>query len=73
MTCFLPRFGRQGACHDITKFGDSQTKKQKQKKPGNDCMTEEILQKRYSNEWLQTQDLREKKVLEKVQIGLRWC
>ena len=48
-------------------------KNKKKQKPGNDCMTGEILQKRYSNEWLQTQDLREKKVLEKVQIGLRWC
>ena len=24
--CSLPRFGRQGACHDTTKFEDSQTK-----------------------------------------------
>ena len=25
--CFLPHFGRQGVCHDITKSADSQTNK----------------------------------------------
>ena len=27
MGCFLPHFGRHGACYDITKSADSQTNK----------------------------------------------
>ena len=51
----LPHFGRQGACHDITKSADSQTNINFSE---NDCIIAEILQKRLSNKWLQTEDLR---------------
>ena len=47
-------FGRQGACHDITKSADSQTNINFSK---NDRIIAEILQKRLSNKWLQTADL----------------
>ena len=52
----LPHFGRQGASHDITEPADSQKNIIFSE---NDCMTAEILEKPLSNEWLQTQDLRE--------------
>ena len=52
---FLPHFGRQGACYDITKSADSQTNINFSE---NDCIIAEILQKRLSNKWLQTEDLR---------------
>ena len=52
----LPRFGRQGACHDITKSPDSQTNINFSE---NDCIITEILHKRLSNEVLQTEELRE--------------
>ena len=42
----LPHFGRQGACHDITKSADSQTNINFSE---NDCIIAEILQKRLSN------------------------
>ena len=45
----LPHFGRQGACHDITKSADSQTNTNFSE---NDFIILEILQKRWSNEWL---------------------
>ena len=48
-------FGRQGTCHDITKSADSQTNINFSE---NDCIIAEILQKRLSNKWLQTEDLR---------------
>ena len=51
----LPHFERQGECHDITKSADFQTNI---KFLENDCITAEILQKRLSNEWIQTKDLR---------------
>ena len=43
----LPHFGRQGACHDITKSADSETNIDFSE---NDCIIAEILQKRLSNE-----------------------
>ena len=43
----LPHFGRQGACHDITKSADSQANINFSE---NDCIITEILQKRLSNE-----------------------
>ena len=54
-----PHFGRQGSCHDITKSADSQTNINFSE---NDCIIAEILQKRLSNEWLQTEE-------KKTQIG----
>ena len=42
----LPHFGRQGACHDITKSADSQTNINFSE---NDCIIAEILQKRLAN------------------------
>ena len=42
----LPHFGRQGACHDISKSADSQAYINF---PGNDCIIAEILQKLLSN------------------------
>ena len=45
----LPHFGRQGACHDITKSADSQTNINFSE---NDFIILEILQKLWSNEWL---------------------
>ena len=41
----LPHFGRQGACHDITKSADSQKNINFSE---NDCIIAEILQKRLS-------------------------
>ena len=52
---YLPHFGRQGACNDITKSADSQTNINFSE---NECIIAEILQKRLLNEWLQTEDLR---------------
>ena len=52
---YLPLFGRQGACNDITKSADSQTNINFSE---NECIIAEILQKRLLNEWLQTEDLR---------------
>ena len=43
----LPHFGRQGACHDITKSADSQRNINFSE---NDCIIAEIVQKRLSNE-----------------------
>ena len=43
----LPHFGRQAACHDITKSDDSQANINFSE---SDCIIEEILQKRLSNE-----------------------
>ena len=43
----LPYFGRQGACHDITKSADSQTNINFSE---NDCIIAGILQKRLSDE-----------------------
>ena len=43
----LPHFGRQDACHDITKSTDSQTNINFSE---NDCIIKEILQKLLSNE-----------------------
>ena len=43
----LPHFGREGACHDITKSADSQKNINFSE---NDCIIAEILQKRLSNE-----------------------
>ena len=51
----LSHFGRQGACHDIAKSADSQTNINFSE---NDCIIAEILQKRLSDEWLQTEDLK---------------
>ena len=52
---YLPHFGRQGACNDITKSADSQKNINFSE---NECIIAEILQKRLLNEWLQTEDLR---------------
>ena len=52
----LPHFGRQGACHDITKSADFHAYINFLE---NDCIIAEILQKRSSNKWLQTEDFRE--------------
>ena len=41
----LPHFGRQGACHDITKSADSQKNINFSE---NDCIIAEVLQKRLS-------------------------
>ena len=54
----LPHFGRQGASHYITKSADSQTNINFSE---NNCITAENLQKRLSNKWLQTEDLRKQK------------
>ena len=43
----LPHFGRQGACHDITKSADSKTNIHFSE---NDCIMAEIRQKRLSKE-----------------------
>ena len=43
----LPHFGRQGACHDITKPADSQTNVNFSE---NDCIIAESLQKPLSNQ-----------------------
>ena len=51
----LPHFGREGACHDITKSADSQTDINFSE---NDCIISEILQNRLSNKGLQTEDPR---------------
>ena len=64
----LPHFGRQGACHDITKSADSQTNINVSE---NDWIIAEILQKRLLNKWLQTEGLWKKKVFEKIQITFR--
>ena len=61
----LPHFGRQGSCHDITKSADSQTNINFSE---NDCIIADILQKRLSNEWLQTEE-KKLKLGEKTQIG----
>ena len=45
----------KGACHDITKSADSHTNINLSE---NDCIIAKILQKRLSNEWLQTEDFR---------------
>ena len=55
MVFYLPHFGRQGACNDITKSADSQTNINFSE---NECIIAEILQKCLLNEWLQTEDLR---------------
>ena len=55
MVFYLPHFGRQGACNDITKSADSQMNINFSE---NECIIAEILQKRLLNEWLQTEDLR---------------
>ena len=52
---YLPHFGRQGACNDITKSADSQTNINFLE---NNYIIAEILQKCLLNEWLQTEDLR---------------
>ena len=65
--CFLPHFGRQGVCHDITKSSDSQTNKNFFRQWLHDCR---ILQKRLSNKQLQVEDLK-KQHLKKPQIGWR--
>ena len=44
---WFPHFGRQGACHGITKSADSQTNINFSQ---NDCIIAEILQKGLSNE-----------------------
>ena len=50
----LPHFGRQDACHDITKSVDSQTNISFSE---NDCIIADILQICLSNKWLQIEDL----------------
>ena len=62
----LPHFGRQGTCHDITKSADSQTNVNFSE---NDYIIAEILQKRLSNKWLQTKDLRKQ---ESICKNLNW-
>ena len=60
--CFLPQFGRQGACHDIMKSADSQTNKQIS---DNDCMTVGFYKNVY-----QTNNFK-LRIFEKTQIGWR--
>ena len=64
----LPHFGRQGACHDITKSADSQTNKNFS---DNDCMTAEFCRKVYQRNDFRLTILGNNKVLEKNQIGWR--
>ena len=60
--CFLPQFGRQGACHDIAKSADSQTNTEFS---DNDCMTAEFYKNVY-----QTNNFK-LRIFEKTQIGWR--
>ena len=65
---FSSHFGRQGACHDITKSADSQTNK---KFSDNDCMTAKFYKNLYQRNDFRLRNLGNKKALEKTQIGWR--
>ena len=53
--CSLSHILEDSACYDFTKSADSQATINFSE---NDCIIAEILQKRLSNEWHQTEDLR---------------
>ena len=67
----VPHFGIQDACHDITKSADSQTNINLSE---NDCIIAEILQKRLSNKWHQTEDLRKQEsIWKKLKLSGEIC
>ena len=64
----LPHFGRQGACHDITKSADSQTNINFSE---NDCIVAKFYKNVYQTNDFRLRILGNKKVFEKTQIGWR--